>query len=157
MKTDLYQSCGHCRVFQICWHIECSTFTASSFRIWNSSTGIPSHPLDLFVRMLPKSSYGPSIPLLSIPKRIEGRFLKRYLYTLVHSGSIHKSQKVESTKYPLINKCTKCTIYMQWNSSQKGMKSDACYNMTEPEDFMVSELNHLSKGIHYMIPLAWSI
>ena len=36
MKTDLLQSCGHCWVFQICWHIECSTFTASSFRIWNS-------------------------------------------------------------------------------------------------------------------------
>ena len=32
MKTDLFQSCGHCGVFQICWHIECSTFTASSFR-----------------------------------------------------------------------------------------------------------------------------
>ena len=32
----------HCWVFQICWHIECSTFTASSFRIWNSSSGIPS-------------------------------------------------------------------------------------------------------------------
>ena len=29
-------------------HIECSTFTASSFRIWNSSTGIPSTPLALF-------------------------------------------------------------------------------------------------------------
>ena len=28
--------------FQIFWHIECSTFTASSFRNWNSSTGIPS-------------------------------------------------------------------------------------------------------------------
>ena len=41
MKTDLFQSCGHCWVFQICWHIDCSTFTASSFRIWNSSTGIP--------------------------------------------------------------------------------------------------------------------
>jgi len=27
MKTDLFQSCGHCWVFQICWHIECSTFT----------------------------------------------------------------------------------------------------------------------------------
>ena len=38
MKTDLFQSCGHCWVFQICWHIECSTLTASSFRIWNSST-----------------------------------------------------------------------------------------------------------------------
>ena len=37
MKTDLFQSCGHCWVFQICWHIECGTFTASSFRIWNSS------------------------------------------------------------------------------------------------------------------------
>ena len=44
MKTDLFQSCGHCWVFQMCWHIECSTFTASSFRIWNSSTGIPSPP-----------------------------------------------------------------------------------------------------------------
>ena len=45
MKTDLFQSCGHCWVFQVCWLIECSTFTASSFRIWNSSTGIPSPPL----------------------------------------------------------------------------------------------------------------
>ena len=39
MKTDFFQSCDYCWVFQICWHIECSTFTASSFRIWNSSTG----------------------------------------------------------------------------------------------------------------------
>ena len=49
MKTDLFQSCGLNWVFQICWHIECSTFTAPSFRIWNSSTRIPSHPLDLGV------------------------------------------------------------------------------------------------------------
>ena len=55
MKTDLFQSCGHCWVFQICWHIECSTFTASSFRIWNSSTGIPLPPLALFIVMLPKA------------------------------------------------------------------------------------------------------
>ena len=34
-------------------HIEGSTFTASSFRIWNS-TGIPSPPLGLFIVMLPK-------------------------------------------------------------------------------------------------------
>ena len=32
----------------ICWHIEGSTFTASCFRIWNSSTGIPSSQLTLF-------------------------------------------------------------------------------------------------------------
>ena len=55
MKTDLFQSCGHCWVFQICWHIECITFTASSFRIWNSSTGIPSPPVALFVVMLSKA------------------------------------------------------------------------------------------------------
>ena len=55
MKTNLSQFCGHCWVFQICWHIECSTFTASSFRIWNSLTGIPSPPLALFVVMFPKA------------------------------------------------------------------------------------------------------
>ena len=40
--------------FQIWLHIKCSTFTASSFRIWNSSIGIPSSPLALFVVMLTK-------------------------------------------------------------------------------------------------------
>ena len=56
MKTDFFQSCGLCWVFQICWHIECSSFIASSFRIWNSSTGIPSPPLALFVVMLSKAN-----------------------------------------------------------------------------------------------------
>ena len=55
MKTDLFQSCGHCWVFQICWYIECSIFTASSFRIWNSLPGILSPPLPLFIVMLPKA------------------------------------------------------------------------------------------------------
>ena len=55
----LFQSCGHCWVFQICWHIECSTFTASSSRIWNSSTGIASPPLALLVVMLPKAHLTP--------------------------------------------------------------------------------------------------
>ena len=54
MKTNLFQSCGHWPL-QICWHTECSTFTASSFSIWNSSTGIPSSPLALFIVMLPKA------------------------------------------------------------------------------------------------------
>ena len=45
MKTNLFQSCGHCWVFHICWHIEYNTFTASSFRIWNSSAEIPSPSL----------------------------------------------------------------------------------------------------------------
>ena len=65
MKIDLVQSCGHCWVFQICWHIECSTFTASSFRIWNNSTGIPSLPVALFIVMLPKA-------LLTSHSRVSG-------------------------------------------------------------------------------------
>ena len=54
-ETDLFQSCGHCWVFQICWHIECSTFTDPSFRIWNTSTGILSPPLALLVVMLSRA------------------------------------------------------------------------------------------------------
>ena len=55
MKTDLFQSCGLFWVFQICWHIEWITFRASSFRIWNSSTGILWPPLALFIEMLSKA------------------------------------------------------------------------------------------------------
>ena len=54
-ETDLFQSSAHCWVFQICWHTECSTFIASSLRIWNSSTGIPSPTLALFVVILSKA------------------------------------------------------------------------------------------------------
>ena len=54
-NTDLFQSCGHCWVFQTFWHTACSTFTTSSFRIWNSSVGIPLPPLSLFAVMLPKA------------------------------------------------------------------------------------------------------
>ena len=55
MKTDLFQSCGQCWVFHICWHIECSTLTASSFSIWNSSVRLPSPLLAVFIVMLPKA------------------------------------------------------------------------------------------------------
>ena len=40
MKTNLFQSCSHCCVFQICCHIECSTLTASSFRILFKSISV---------------------------------------------------------------------------------------------------------------------
>ena len=49
MKTDIFQFFGHCWVFQICWHIEFSTFIVSSFRIWNSSIRVSSPPLALLV------------------------------------------------------------------------------------------------------------
>ena len=53
--NENWQSCGHCWVFQIRWHIEFSTLTASSFRTWNNPSGIPSPPLALFIVMLPKA------------------------------------------------------------------------------------------------------
>ena len=37
------------------WHIDCSTSTTSSFRIWNSSAAIPSPSLALLVVTLPKA------------------------------------------------------------------------------------------------------
>ena len=67
MKTDLFQSCGHCWVFQICCHIECNTLTVSSFRIWNSSVGILSSPLALY--MLPKA------PLTSHSRMFSSRWV----------------------------------------------------------------------------------
>ena len=62
--------------FQICWHIECSTFTASSFRIWNSSTGIPLPPLALFVVMLPKAHLTSHSRMSGSRSVINANFLK---------------------------------------------------------------------------------
>ena len=39
----------------ICWHIQCGTLTGSSLGILNSSAGIPSPLLALFIVMLPKT------------------------------------------------------------------------------------------------------
>ena len=58
MKIDLFQPYGYYWVFQICWHIECRTLTALSFRIWNSSTGIPSLVLALFVVIHTVKAFG---------------------------------------------------------------------------------------------------
>ena len=54
-KLTFSSPCGHCWVFQICWHIECSPLTASFSRIQNSSAGISLPPLASFVVMLPKA------------------------------------------------------------------------------------------------------
>ena len=73
MKTHLCQSCGHCWVIHICWHIECSIFTASSLRIWNSSTGIPSPPLAFFVAMPPALQRRHTAHLIQCPHSTPGK------------------------------------------------------------------------------------
>ena len=89
MKTDLFQSCGHYWVFQICWHIECSTLTASSFRIWNSSAEILSPPRALFTVMLPKAhltshSRMSGCRWMTTPSWLSGS-LKPFLYSSLYS------------------------------------------------------------------------
>ena len=91
MKTDFFQSCGHCWVFQICWCIECSTFTASFFRIWNSSTGIPSPPLALFVGMLSKGHLTSHYSMSGSRWVITPSWLSVSWRSLVYSSSVHSS------------------------------------------------------------------
>ena len=111
MKTDLFQSCCHCWIFQIVWHIECSAFTASSFRIWNSSTGIPSHPLALFVLMLPKA-------LLASHSRISGSrwvitrsWLSGSLRSFLYRSSVYSCHLflISSVLY-CAHLCMKCSL-----------------------------------------------
>ena len=89
MKTDLFLFCGHCWVFQICWHIECSTSTASSFRTWNSSTGIPSPLLALFVVMLLKAHLTSQSRMSGARWVITPSWLSGSLRSFLHSSSVH--------------------------------------------------------------------
>ena len=94
MKTDLFQSCGHCWVFQICWCIECSTFTASSFRIWNISTGISSlSPLwwqkkktaiHFYVNLFPRNMFW----ILSGIAKIKGIAFDPILFHFIEPSSV---------------------------------------------------------------------
>ena len=69
-----------------------STFTASSFRIWNSLTGIPSPPLALFVVMLPKAHLTSHSRMSGCswgitPSWLSGSW-RSFLYSSVYSSSV---------------------------------------------------------------------
>ena len=119
MKIDLSQSCGHCLVFQICWHTEYSTFTASSFRNWNSSIGFPSPPIALFVVMLPKAHLT-SHPRISdsrwviTPSWLSGSW-RSFLYSSVYSCHLFliSSASVRSRPFLFLYQahlCMKCSL-----------------------------------------------
>ena len=55
IKTDLFQSCSYCWVFQICDTLSTALSQHHILRVWNSSMEIPSPPLALFVVMLAKT------------------------------------------------------------------------------------------------------
>ena len=76
--------------FPNCWHIEYSTFTASSFRTWNSSAGIPSPLLTLFtVRVERKMRWPQDLRNEGVIKRgiLEG---KRFLVLKQRSDEIKR-------------------------------------------------------------------
>ena len=89
MKTDLFQSCGHCCIFQTSRNTECGTFTASSMRIWNTSTGIPSPPLALFVVMFPKAHLTLHTKMSESRWVITLSWLSRSLRSFLHSSSLY--------------------------------------------------------------------
>ena len=123
MKTDLFQPCGHCWVFQICWHVECSTFTASSFIILNSSTGIPSQPLALFIEMLPKAHLTSYSKMSDSRSVITPLWLSGSLRSFSYSSSVYSCQsfinynKIEIFKTRKIN-INKYVYIYQFSSVQ---------------------------------------
>ena len=134
MKTDLFQSCGHCWVFQICWHTEWSTFTAPSFRIWNSSTGIPS-PLALFIVMLPFKAH------LTSHSRMSG---SRWLITPSWLSGSWRSCLYSSSVYSchlfLISSASVRSIQMlvyhkYWQKANFSMKQKQTDSLKREENF----------------------
>ena len=98
MKTDLFQSRGHCSVFQICWHIEYSTLTASSFRFYPTCSCPSLHdPVHC-------SPPGPSVP---------GIFWARILKWIAISSPRGSSRLRDQTHVSCIDRwilyhCTTC-------------------------------------------------
>ena len=80
MNTELFQSCGHCWVFQIGWCIEGSTLAASPLRILNSSAGIPSPQLALFKVIFLRCQ---------LTSTLQDAWLSRSLRSFLHSSSVY--------------------------------------------------------------------
>ena len=89
MRINLFQSYGHCCVFQICWHIECSTLIASSFRILNSFAGIPSPPLALSIALLPEVHLTSHSTMSGSGWVITPLWLSGSLRPFLYSSSVH--------------------------------------------------------------------
>ena len=131
---DLLQSCGHYWVFQICWHIESSTFTASSFRIWNSSTGIPSPPLALFVVMLSKAH-------LTSHSRMSGSWnVSDHTVVIILVMKIFFVQFFCVFLPPLLNNFCFCSV-------QFSSVAQSCLTLCDP-------MNHSTPGlpVHHQLP-----
>ena len=145
MKIDLFQSWDHWRIFQICWHIECSTFTASSFRIWDSSDGVPSPLLALIVEL----PYDPTIPLLGMYP--EKTIIERDTCTPIFIAALFtwKQPRCPSTDEWI--KKLSCVYTMEYYSDIK--KSPFVFDLTVFKFFWAKILNPGRCLSHF---LTWS-
>ena len=89
MKTDIFQSCGHCYSFPDLLVYWVQHFNTSSFRIWASSAGIPSPLPALFVVMLPKAHLTLHYTMSGSSWVTKPSWLAGSLRPLFYSSSVH--------------------------------------------------------------------
>ena len=80
MKTELFQSCGHCWVFQICWHIEswdyflrtaCSWITASGVGLCRIPTNASLNWTDVYIYLMHNGKwYSQTLVILNMERKL---------------------------------------------------------------------------------------
>ena len=63
-----------------------------------------------------------------IPKRIESTYSNRYLHTHIHSGTIHKSQKIEATQVSSDVGIGKQSVVCMYNGLLFSLKKEGNYD-----------------------------
>ena len=81
----------------------------------------------------------------------------RYLYIRVHCSIIHHSQKGEATHMSISKWMDKQKVVYTYSELsfilKKERNSDACYNMNELWNLMLSKISQTQKDKYYMISL----
>ena len=139
VKTDHFQSCGHCWVFQICWRIEYSTFTASA-----AAAELLQSCLTLCD---PTDSSSPGSP---IPGILQARTLE--WVAISFSNAWKWKGKVKSLSHALLSDPMDCSlpgssILSIWNSST-GIPSPprTLFVVMFPKAYLTSHPGCLAQG-----------
>ena len=91
-----------------------------------------------------------------IYKRIERRVSKRYLYTHVHSSTIHNSQEVETTQVFTDRWMDQQHVFYTYNGVSK--RDEVLIHVTpwmKLQNIMLHEIKPTQKDKYCMIPLIW--
>ena len=135
------------------WHIECSTFTASSFRIWNSSTGIPSPPLDLFVVMLSMAHLTSHSKMSGYRWVITPSWLSRSWRSFLYSSSVYSYHLflMSSASVRYLSFLSFIMPILIWNVPLCIMVNVCCCNLLFPDDIWFGTYFHMLICYLYII------